>query len=196
MNKSIFNLKSEYEVQCWLAENNQKDYEVREEKFLRFYNMYKDIMSGNNEIRKNEVNKIMAENPHAVQMIIKYENSKEEERKRRREEEERKNKELEKIKILEKKNYLKNNKYNIKDSIVVETIKGENIEDMNNKLQDYLIELQAKNINFDIININQNDSITASKSIERNSLIFGEFLEYGGTIHYHQYTTTIIIKIK
>ena len=187
MSKSIFNLKSEYEVQCWLAENNQKDYEVREEKFLRFYNMYKDIMSGNNEIRKNEVNKIMAENPHAVQMIIEYENSKEKERK---------NKELEEIKILKKKNYLKNNKYDIKDSIVVETIKGENMEDMNNKLQDYLIGLQAKNINFDIININQNDSITASKSIERNSLIFGEFLEYGGTIHYHQYTTTIIIKIK
>jgi aspartokinase len=158
--------------------------------------MYKDIMSGNNEIRKNEVNKIMAENPHAVQMIIEYENSKEEERKRRREEEERKNKELEKIKILEKKNYLKNNKYDIKGSVVVETIKGENMEDMNNKLQDYLIELQAKNINFDIINISQNDSITASKSIERNSLIFGEFLEYGGTIHYHQYITTIIIKIK
>ena len=196
MSKSIFNFKSEYEVQCWLAENNQKDYEQKEEKFLRFYNMYKDIMSSNNEIRKNEVNKIMAENPHAVQMIIEYENSKEEERKRRREEEERKNKELEEIKILEKKNYLKDNKYNIKGSIVVETIKGENIEDMNNKLQDYLIELQAKGIDFDIININQNDSITASKSIERNSLIFGEFLEYGGTVHYHQYTTTIIIKIK
>ena len=97
---------------------------------------------------------------------------------------------------LVKKNYLKDNKYNIKGSIVVETIKGENIEDINNKLQDYLIELQAKGIDFDIININQNDSITASKSIERNSLIFGDFLEYGGTMHYHQYTTTIIIKIK
>ena len=93
-------------------------------------------------------------------------------------------------------NYLKDNKYNVKGSIVVETIKGENMEDMNNKLQDYLIELQAKGIDFDIININQSDIITASKSIERNSLIFGEFLEYGGTVHYHQYTTTIIIKIK
>ena len=60
--------------------------------------------------RIEEIQSIMKDNPHAVQMIIDYEYNKEEERKRKREEEERKNKELEEIKILEKKNYLKDNK--------------------------------------------------------------------------------------
>ena len=97
--------------------------------------------------------------------------------------------------LEEKEEELYKHRYNIKGNYVTEVIYGSSYENLIININKYYAQLTARDVEFDIVNVNTDSYVIEAYSDSREGVLF-DHIEKTNTTFTYQFVATITIKIK